>query len=205
VPQCFKRAFITPIVKKAGLDSTDPKSYRPISNLSVLSKTLEHLVARHLIAYLRVYNLLPPTQSGFRPGHSTETAILKVLSDILTTVDQGNIAALVLLDLTAAFDTVDHTIMLERLRRTFGITGGAHRWLQSYLSGRTQSVRCGDVRSLLTSINCGVPQGSVLDQFCFCFIQPIYRPSLNSINLHHTSTQTTLKSTACVALQMQTT
>jgi hypothetical protein len=167
VPQCFKRAFITPIVKKAGLDSTDLNSYRLISNLSVLSKTLERLVARQLLAYLRVHNLLPPTQSGFRPGHSTETAILKVLSDILTAVDQGNIAALVLLDLTAAFDTVDHTVMLERLRRTFGITGGAHRWLQSYLSGRTQSVRRGDVRSLLTSIKCGVPQGSVLGPILF--------------------------------------
>jgi hypothetical protein len=69
--------------------------------------------------------------------------------------------------LTAAFDTVDHTIMLERLRRTFGITGSAHRWLQSYLSGRTQSVRRGDVRSLLTSIKCGVPQGSVLGPILF--------------------------------------
>jgi hypothetical protein len=137
VPRCFKHAFITPIVKKAGLDSTDLNSYRPISNLSVLSKTLERLVARQLFAYLRVHNLLPPTQSGFRSGHSTETAILKVLSDILNAVDQANIAALVLLDMTAAFDTVDHAIMLERLRRTFGITGGAHRWLQSYLSANT--------------------------------------------------------------------
>jgi hypothetical protein len=114
VPQCFKRAFITPIVKKAGLHSTDLNSYRPISNLFVLSKTLERLVARQLLAYLRVHNLLPPTQSQLRPRHSTETAILKVVSDILTAVEQGNIAALVLLGVTTAF--VDHTIMLERLR-----------------------------------------------------------------------------------------
>jgi hypothetical protein len=114
VPQCFKRAFITPIVKKSGLDSTDLNSYRPISNLSVLSKTVERVVACQLLAYLRVHNLLPPTQSGFCPRHSTETAILKVVSDILTAVEQGNIAALVLLGVTTAF--VDHTIMLERLR-----------------------------------------------------------------------------------------
>ena len=109
-PAGFKEASITPVMKKSGLDPTDASSYRPISNLSVLSKLLERIVVRQLITYLTAAGLLPPLQSGFRPGHSTESAILCVLSDILLAVDRGDFAALVLLDLSAAFDTVDHNI-----------------------------------------------------------------------------------------------
>jgi len=95
---------------------TDGRSYRPISNLSVLSKLLERLVAQQLRDYLTSADLLPPLQSGFRPGHSTETAFLQVglWSDILQAIDRRNSAALFLLDLSAAFDTVDHEILLQR-------------------------------------------------------------------------------------------
>ena len=120
-PAAFKEAFITPIVKKPGLDTTNASSYRPISNLSVLSKLLERLVVRQLMEYLSSADLMPPLQSGFRQGHSTETAVLRVLSDILQAVDNGDVAALVLLDLSAAFGTVDHSILLQRLHLTFGI------------------------------------------------------------------------------------
>ena len=106
-PVGFKKAFITPTVKKPGMDTTDVSSYRPISNLPVLSKLLERLVVRQLMDYLQSTDLLPANQSGFRPGHSTETAVLWVLSDILLAVDRGDVAALILLDLSAAFDTVD--------------------------------------------------------------------------------------------------
>jgi len=85
---CFPEAFITPIVKKAGLDATDVSSCRPISNLSVLSKLLERLVAHQLMQYLSSADLLPSLQSSFRPGHSTETSILRVLSDMA--VDRGD-------------------------------------------------------------------------------------------------------------------
>ena len=125
---------MTPIVKKSGLDATDVSSYRPISNLSVLSKLLERLVLRQLMKYLTSADLLPPFQSGFRPGYSTETAVLRVLSDILQYVDRGDLAALVLLDLSAAFDTVDHEILLQRLQVTYGIDDTVYRWFQSYLS-----------------------------------------------------------------------
>ena len=100
-----KEALITPVVKKPGLDVTDTSSYRPISNLSVLSKPLERLVVRQLMSYLTAADLLPRLQSGFRSGHSTETAVLRVLADILQAVDRGDSAALILLDLSAAFDT----------------------------------------------------------------------------------------------------
>ena len=99
-------AFITPIVKKPNLDATDASSYSPISNLSVLSKVLKRLVVRQLLDYLTPADLLRTLRSGFRSGHSTETAILRlsVLSDIILAVDRGDVAGLVLLDLSAAFD-----------------------------------------------------------------------------------------------------
>ena len=98
-PMDFKHAFITPIVKKAGTDASDVRSYRPITNLSVLSKLFERMVARQIWEHLTLFDLLPATQSGFRPGHSTESAILRVLSDILAAVDRGDFSTLVLLDL----------------------------------------------------------------------------------------------------------
>jgi len=123
-PSIFKEAFITPAVKKPGLDVTDVESYRPISNLSVVSKLLGRFVARQPHEYLQVrWNLLPPLQSGLRPNNSTETAVLRVLSDLLEAVDGGGVAALVLLDLSAAFDIVDHSILCRRLKLTFGLCG----------------------------------------------------------------------------------
>ena len=166
-PAAFKEAFVTPIVKKSGLDATDVSSYRPISNLSVLSKLLERLVLRQLMKYLTSADLLPPFQSGFRPGYSTETAVLRVLSDIMYYVDRGDLAALVLLDLSAAFDTVDHEILLQRLQVTYGIDDTVYRWFQSYLLGRSQYIRCGLSRSSITRLICGVPQGSVLGPVLF--------------------------------------
>jgi len=135
-PSEYKKAFITPIVKKAGLDTTDVSSNQPISNLSVVSRLLERIVAHQLMAYLLTANLLPTLQSGFRPGHSTKTAVLQVMSELFT--DRGEVGALILLDLTAAFDSVDHDILLQRLQQTFGSDGNVHR---SYLVGRTQYVR----------------------------------------------------------------
>ena len=136
-PSKFKQSFITPILKKPGLDKEDVRSYRPISNLSVLSKVIERLAARRLTDYIKEAGLLPTLQSGFRPLHSTETAVLKVLSDLLQAVDRGY-RVLALLDLSAAFDTVDHDILLQWLESTFCISGEVLTWLSSYLSGREQ-------------------------------------------------------------------
>jgi len=167
VPSTFKTAHITPLLKKPDLDPAEPKSYRPISNLSVLSKTMERLVARQLLDYLCAADLLPDLQSAYRRHHSTETAVLKVLGDILRAVDSGDLAALALLDLSAAFDTVDHATLLERLRVSYGLSGYVHDWFQSYLCGRFQFVRCGGSSSTPTQLICGVPQGSVLGPILF--------------------------------------
>ena len=181
-PGAFKSAFIAPIVKKVGLNSADVGSYRPISNLPVLSKLFERLVAKQLLTYLQTHSLLPQLQSGFRSGHSSETAMLHVLSDILEAVDRGEVAALALLDLSAAFDTVDHAILLERLRRSFGLTDVVLRWFGSYLSGRSQSVRCGSSSSPAVDVICGVPQGSVLGPILF-IMYTVDLPSI--IQRHH--------------------
>jgi len=137
-PAVFKSAYITPRLKKASLDPADVKSYRPISNLPVLSKTL---VAHQLIEHLNLWSLLPDAQSVYRANHSTETAVLRVLSDILDALDRGDFAVLTLLDLSAAFDTVDHVTLLRRLKTTYGITGTALVWFTSYLHERKLSVR----------------------------------------------------------------
>jgi len=113
----FKHAIVRPLLKKSGLDANDLKNYRPVSNLSFLSKLLERVVQRRLQAFLDSNELMPSPQSAYRQHHSTETAVLKVYNDLLLTADSGLVSALCLLDLTAAFDTVDHDLLLLRLKR----------------------------------------------------------------------------------------
>ena len=176
-----------------------PLAVIALSPTSVLSK-LERLVVRQLVNFLTSADLLPSLQSGFRAGHSTETAVLRVLSDILHhAVDCGDVAALVhgslysgyryrlpclvLLDLSAAFDTVDHDILLQRLQVTFGIDDVAHRWIRSYLSVRTQRVRLGAKKSSITRLVCGVPQGSLLGPILFVLYTVDLIPLIQSHSL----------------------
>ena len=167
VPQTFKIAVIKPLLKKATLDPDILANYRPISNLPFVSKILEKAVANQLCEYLRINGLFEDFQSGFRLNHSTETALVKVSNDLLLASDNGLVSLLVLLDLSAAFDTIDHNILLQRLEQTLGITGAALCWFKSYLSDRFQFVHVNDKASLQTKVNCGVPQGSVLGPILF--------------------------------------
>jgi len=112
VPSSFKASYITPLLKKAGLDTADVRFYRPISNLTVISKLLERIVSLQLVKYLKDKGLFPDLQSAHRAMHSKETSVLKVFSDILLALDSGNLAMLTMLDLSAACDSVDHDTLL---------------------------------------------------------------------------------------------
>ena len=113
-------------------------------------------------------------QSAYRAGHSTETALLHIASDILTAPDASQVSILALLDLSAAFDTIDHFILLCRLEQHFGVSGLALNWFKSYLSNRFQFVSATDSNSKLSELDYGVPQGSVLGPNLFVlYIQPL--------------------------------
>ena len=139
-PLIFRTDIIKPLLKKTSLDCKDLKNYRPIFNLSFMSKVLEKVVLPQILQHINCNKLLSDFQSAYRPHHSTETALLKVTNDLLSAMDDGKISVLVLLDLSAAFDTIDHEILLHCLHDVFGFGDTVLSWFQSYLENQTQTV-----------------------------------------------------------------
>ncbi|XP_049330258.1 uncharacterized protein LOC111194348, partial [Astyanax mexicanus] len=139
VPSTFKTARVVPILKKPTLDSLDVGNYRPVSLLSFLSKVLERAVYNQLSLFLTQNNLQDPNQSGFKPAHSTETALIAVTEKLHAAKATNLSSVLILLDLSAAFDTVNHSILLSILT-SLGITGSAWQWFASYLEDRSYQV-----------------------------------------------------------------
>ena len=137
-PSSLKTAVLSPLLKKANLDHEVLENYRPISNLKVNSKIIEKVVAVRLQKYLEANQLNEPLQSAHKPFHSCETAFVCVHNDILVAIDKRHCVMLPLLDLSAAFDTADHDILLTRLHSKYSISGIALEWFRSYLTNRSR-------------------------------------------------------------------
>ena len=179
-PEEWKNALVTPLLKKPGLDLVF-SNFRPVSNLPFVSKLVERASVDQLTQHIQENHPLPTHQSAYRPCHSTETALVKVQSDMLLNMDKQEVTLLVMLDLSAAFDTIDHDIMLETLELEAGINGTALCWFASYLNGRTQQILVSEAISDKFNLKSGVPQGSCLGPILFT----IYAASLFKIIQKH--------------------
>ena len=165
-PVAWKEALVLPLLKKPSLDILF-KNFRPVSNLPFVSKLTESAVYNQTHSNICMNNLYPANQSSYRKNYSTETALLRVKNDILLNVNKRHVTLLVLLDLGAAFDTVDHNVLLSRLHSKFGISGTALEWFRSYLNGRSQRVMVQGNLSGSLNLDFGVPQGSCLGPLLF--------------------------------------
>ena len=149
-------------------------NYRPVSNLCFIAKILEKLVFSQVSSYLNSHNLYNTCQSAYRPGLSTETALLKVVNDLFLSLNKGNIYVLALLDFSSAFDTIDHPILVHRLHTDFGFTDTVLQWFSSYLTDRTHYVSLSNHCSDFAPVHSGVPRGSVLGPILFTmYIKPL--------------------------------
>ena len=166
-PDAFKTAVVKPLLKKANLDANELKNYRPISNLPFISKILEKIVSVQINSFLKENNIMEELQSGFRTNHSTETALTKIVSDLRLNSDANKVSILVLLDLSAAFDTIDHDILINRLEKLVGLSDRVLNWFRTYIKGRKFYVKLGDHVSEKHDSSYGVAQGSCLGPLLF--------------------------------------
>jgi len=165
-PDSWKEAVVIPLLKKLGLESLF-KNLRPVSNLAYISKLTERTVFNQTYDHLVQSGLYPLLQSVYRQYHGTETALVKVANDILLNMNSQRVTLLALLDLSAAFDTMDHAILLKHFTTDFGIGGKALEWFSLYLSGRSERVLFEGATSDSFDLCFGVPQGSCLGPLLF--------------------------------------
>jgi len=171
----------------------DVSNYRLISLLSSISKILEKLILSRTLTFLNKHCVILPTQNGFRPNHSTIHAILDVITSTYDNFDENSYTALLLLDLKKAFNTVDHVIILAKLKH-YGIRGVAHDLFSSFLSNKYQFTSLDYAQSSNKKINCGIPQGSVLGPLLFLLY-------INDINNCTSNSPRLLADDSCLILQ----
>ena len=170
----WKTAIIKPLLIKQGLELV-MKNYRPVSNLSFLSKVTEKCCLNQFANFIEEHTLLPSYQSAYRKGFSTETALVKLCNDILCNMETQSITAVVAIDLSAAFDTVNHSVLLNVLTTNFAVTGKPLEWLDSYLRPRHAVVQIHDTQSQPAQLDFSVPQGSI----CGPVLYNVYASTLN--------------------------
>ena len=162
----WKEAIVKPLIKKTEL-GTQNSNYRPVSNLSFISKVVEKITLDQFNEHCNEYSLVPEYQSAYRKKHSCETSLVKLVDDILWNMENQLITAIVILDLSAAFDTVDHKLLLDILEKRFGIVGKAREWYRSYLVPRRFKVTINNKLSWPRQLDYSVPQGSIQGAFLF--------------------------------------
>jgi hypothetical protein len=181
-PQLLKSAIVTPIHKSGS--KLDPGNYRPISILTLFSKLLEKLFYNRLISFVNNHNILHPLQFGFRADYSTSTAIAHVLSSLITKINNKKHTVLALFDLKKAFDLVNHKLLLTKLMH-YGIRGIPQQWLTSYLFGRFQKTKVGNISSNSKPISAGVPQGSILGPLLFLlFVNDVFQLATFNVEIY---------------------
>ena len=163
----LKDSIVKPLLKKRGLDAEKLSNYRPVANIPYLSKIIEYDVAIELKDHMDFNNIHIHSQSGYKPNHSCETLLLRLNNDILMAMDEGKCIILLLLDLSAAFDTVDHDRLMYILFHEIGLRGHVLAWFESYLFQRRQAVGINGKLSDFLDTQYGVPQGSVLGPILF--------------------------------------
>ena len=165
-PNTLKSAIVRPLLKKAGMGITF-KDFSPVSNLSYLGKIIEGAACNQIMDQAVASGKFEKFQSAYRTKHSTKTTLLRVREEILKCMDKGEIVCLLLLDLSATFDTTDKTVLLNHVKHRFGYGGKVLDWISSYLTGRSQKVAINDSFSSEQGLNYGVPQGSLCSPLLF--------------------------------------
>ena len=164
-PTVLKKAKVIPIFK--GGDSSQLSNYKPVSVLPCFSKILERLMYNRLLSFVKKHSLLYNYQFGFRKGYSTNFAMITLIYKISQALDEGNYVLGIFLDLSKAFDTVNHSILCKKLE-FYGIRGIALDWIRNYLSDTSQYVEYSNDTSEMKTVTCGVPQGSILGPLLLC-------------------------------------
>lgn len=186
----WKEALLTPLIKKPNMPQVC-SSYRPVSNLPFISKVVERAALLDLESHLELNTLLGDYQSAYRRNYSSETALIKLTNTILENMENKRITSLIAADLSAAFDTVDHRILVQILSEKFNIKGRILQWIVSYLEGRSYKVKIENVLSKSISLDCSVPQGSILGPVLFnCYASTLadflnLKPNINNFADDH--------------------